>query len=1080
MESGPGICVGRGPRAVEELLLAELEELVEQGRREPALLSSPVWVVVPSRSLAQHLQAALVRRSGRPVLGCAIQTLRGLAFEIVARAGAPAPAAEALFPVLVRQLAGREAALRERLDGLVDGYGIVEANVADLLDAGFEAAHAEALEEGIRAAAPAGGLQKRSLAVARVAARALEAIDAGRVGHRSVLFRRAREILERDPEGALRARAVLIHGYADATGVQTDLLEALVRCRGARVFLDRPLDPSRPATEDPGVAFSRRFSARFLGGLAPPDRAPPPPASVEVWRAPGPEAEVAAVAARLRELLDAGAMPERIGVVARELGGYRLALRRHLGRLGIPFSGLATPGPPGPAARRLGALLALLRLRDRTPAERWLEALSLARRRFGERERADLRLAFHCAGAARLAEVADQPTAEEESQAQDVPLPVRQGLWAPEEGEGVRAPRRRLSRALFDAAIRAARVLRRQLEGLGPGEPLGRQLERLEAIAEKGLGWCAGSFELEELRGIREESAADLGFELDREGFLLLLENRLRHAGCDSLGGEGAGVQVLGVMEARARSFEQLFVLGLNRDLFPRAITEDPLLPDDLRTRLRAVLPDLPVKGEGHDEERFLFAQLLSSSAAVTLSCAITDEDGKPRSPSPLLERLQMAERVLERRELPAPHGPGALACRAPRPAHEQARLAGLHGTRRQFGELLPLAIEEAWRDADAAPDAKALAAARLGVLGEVDAAAEERRGLGPYFGFVGPTRAAADPRREPLYVTTAERVAACPWQAFVGRLLRLEAPPDALDALPAAEPRLVGALVHAALEEVVGRALGRRGGSLEDLMGYEAAAIAWPDEPALEELLHDHARRLLSDEGIAWPGFERVLVLHARPRLEVARSLGLEAVLGAEVEGSVSVGGEAGGSRTLRFKVDRADRLDGGLRLLDYKTGKPIARQKRAESRRTKLLERVREGTLLQAVAYARAGRELGGGEAEGCYLGLDPDPDLRAEQRLLGARADDEEFAEAFDASVRAVFAALDAGSLFPRLVKAGTDLEPSRCQSCAVKEACLRGDSGARARLAAWAAQPPRRGLSQAEQALLRLWALGGEAS
>ena len=260
-------------------------------------------------------------------------------------------------------------------------------------------------------------------------------------------------------------------------------------------------------------------------------------------------------------------------------------------------------------------------------------------------------------------------------------------------------------------------MLRRQLEGLGPGESLGFHLERLEAIAQKGLGWRAGSPELEELRAvrgeIREESAAAASFELDREEFLLLLGNRLRHAGCDSLGGAGAGVQVLGVMEARARSFDQLFVLGMNRGVFPRAITEDALLPDALRTRLRAVLPDLPVKAEGHDEERFLFAQLLASSSAVTLCCAVTDDDGKPRSPSPLLEQLQMAEGVIRRRELPAPHGAAALAGRVPRPAHEQALLAGLHGTRSQFGELLPLAIEEAWRDA---LDAKALAAARLGM----------------------------------------------------------------------------------------------------------------------------------------------------------------------------------------------------------------------------------------------------------------------------------------------------------------------------------------------------------------------------
>ena len=437
-------------------------------------------------------------------------------------------------------------------------------------------------------------------------------------------------------------------------------------------------------------------------------------------------------------------------------------------------------------------------------------------------------------------------------------------------------------------------------------------------------------------------------------------------------------------MEARARSFDQLFVLGMNRDLFPRAITEDALLPDALRTRLRAVLPDLPVKGEGHDEERFLFAQLLASSAAVTLSCAVTDDDGKPRSPSPLLARLQMAKGVARRRELPAPHGAAALASRGPRPAHEQALLAGLHGTRRQFGELLPLAIEEAWRDG---LDAKALAAARLGVLGEFDAGAEERRGLGPYFGFVGPARVAADPRREPLYVTTAERIAGCPWQAFVGRLLRLEAPPDALDALPAAEPRLVGSLVHAALEEIVQRALGRRGARLEEVMGYEPAAIPWPDEAALEALLQERARSLLRAEGIAWPGFERVLVLRARPRLEVARSLGMGAVLGAEVEGSVDVGDAAGALRSLRFKVDRADRLDGGLRLLDYKTGKPVAQQKGRETGGRRCSRRVREGALLQAAAYARAGCQLGAREVEGCYVVPGSRSELEAEQRAGGS---------------------------------------------------------------------------------------------
>src|SRR5262249_3911150 len=69
----------------------------------------------------------------------------------------------------------------------------------------------------------------------------------------------------------------------------------------------------------------------------------------------------------------------------------------------------------------------------------------------------------------------------------------------------------------------------------------------------------------------------------------------------DLLGGAGGGVQALSVTEARARTFDHLFVLGMNRDVFPRVVREDPLLPDALRAVLRGVLPDVPIKATGFD-----------------------------------------------------------------------------------------------------------------------------------------------------------------------------------------------------------------------------------------------------------------------------------------------------------------------------------------------------------------------------------------------------------------------------------------------------------------------------------------------
>ena len=68
-------------------------------------------------------------------------------------------------------------------------------------------------------------------------------------------------------ERVLPARAVFVFGYADATGLQMDLIELLLRRCGARVYLDQPADPDEPTRPDPGVAFSDRFNARMRGAV---------------------------------------------------------------------------------------------------------------------------------------------------------------------------------------------------------------------------------------------------------------------------------------------------------------------------------------------------------------------------------------------------------------------------------------------------------------------------------------------------------------------------------------------------------------------------------------------------------------------------------------------------------------------------------------------------------------------------------------------------------------------------------------------------------------------------------------------
>jgi RecB family exonuclease/superfamily I DNA/RNA helicase len=1055
----------RGAIVAEAQLLDELDAMVRTGVDDLGPLRAPVRVVVPSQSLREHLSMRLVERSGRAVAGVVIQTLHSLALSILERARLGVMAEDALFPVLVRQLARQMPTLRELLDALRNGYSVVEADVADLLDAGFEAVHTDAVLEQIREFARSPHAE-RAAAVVQVAAAACDQLEKTGVGHRSVLDRRARELLESDPDALLPSRAVFVFGFADATGVQTDLIESLLRRCGARVFIDQPPDPDDPTRPDPGFAFSSRFSARLLdaAGGAPieySERRDPDP--IGVFCAPGREVETRSVADRIRVLLDAGATPERIGVVARRLDGYRTALRVHFNRLGIPMSGIGERGPATPAGRRIAALQTLLHSGQRTPLDSWLDLLGALPRASGgwsdgltAEGRADLSLAFHDRGIARLEDIASFKSS---SPAKRHPLA---------------------------SALVCARQLGRFLADWPERAELEVHVEALLTLLTEHLRWRAVDVETVELA-----VAARGGITLDRDDFLLYLERALADVGSVPIGGEGGGVAILSVMEARSRTFDQLFLIGLSRDVFPRPMGEDPLLSDALRRALRSVLPDLPVKREGVDEERYLFAQLLSSSANVAISCPVIDENGRSRPISPLVERLRVTSRI----DVPGLWSAGELGAQARsplRPAHEHALLAGLHGTRDQLAGALRVAIADVGHDITelGAADPADCARARIAVIAEWDPRGDRRCELGPYYGFTGDSDDERDPRRKPLFVTRVEEIAKCPWQTFVGRLLRIAPLRDARADLPAAEPRIVGALVHGVLQEIAAEHLR---GDTEDLgavLRRNPVEIPWPGESKIRELLMRRAESLLRKAGIATPGFDRVIANQALQHLEFARHHGWPGpgsgagVLGVEIAGSVTVADRSGAEREIRFRADRVDRIDGRLRLVDYKTGKPAATQKGAEYRREAFRKQIARGRALQAVAYAIGAAQLGkarGEEtvAEGRYEYLGADTPDHA--RVAAVDSDDGDLTDVFLEPARAALEVMDFGSFLPRLIDPSSGTEPSFCQSCDVKEACLRGDSGARTRLERWIAanrQPDREARSAAENAALRLIRLGTE--
>jgi len=839
--------------------------------------------------------------------------------------------------------------------------------------------------------------------------------------HRSRLFAAARETLER-ADGAPPSRGVAIYGFSDATGVQTDLLVTLIRELDARVWLELPPRPA-PSAGARESAFGASFRERLRAAAPSETRvAAATPARVEIWRARDPFDEARAVAGALRAAIDAGAEPERIAVVARDLAPHALALRRSLTGLGVPFSGAGERGPVSPAGRRLGALLAILREGADVAAERWLEALwRLPTTTPGGdapapslEQTADLRHALHAQGCAALRDAAALPADR------------------------------------IDALRDAAASLLRRLEGWPARDALSGHARRLRALVRDGLGWEAETPGLHDL----EERLAGAGDPtLERVELLDWLARALDTALRVPIGGRGGGVALLSVMEARGLTFERVFLLGLNRGVFPRGIREDPLLPDPARRRLRELLLDLPVKRDGFDEERFLFAQTLASAEQVTLSFSQWDAEGRVLAPSPLLDALTRAAE-------PVP--PPAPAVATPR---ERACEAGLAQPRERFGAALEVALE-AFRDAGAAAsDVVALTRARVAVLGELDPRDGRRRAAGPYLGFVGRARA-QDARAGAISVTMLEGLARCGWQVFLRRLLQLGPVPDARGALPGgADARLLGNVVHRALERIA--ASRGRGVALDALRDVPAEPLAWPEPQALDAILLEAAQDVVREQSIALASYAHGLARRALPFVLEARRAdwegGAPLVLGAEVKGALRVAGPDGAPREISFRADRVDRHGDGLRLTDYKTGKPPGGDSSARARHERALcERIAQGAALQASVYAAAA----GAAGQGRYLHLRPD--LPAGVRALAAPGDPERFTEV----VGTLLAAWDLGAFVPRLRDPANDQEPFTCQGCDVKEACLRGDSGVRLRLGEWAAGAPATDVERAARTLWRL--------
>lgn len=1029
-EGRPSVLLAGSAREAEDIVVCELERLAGRSREE---IEPPARVVVPSRALRHHLSARLASRG--PLLGVRVQTLRSTAAEILDRAGEPVPLERTLLEVLAAREAARWPELANALAGLEDGTSVLAASVRDLLDAGFGEPHVEAVAELLAGLTFDPAAVARARALIEVATTVGEALDAAHAGGSALLFRRAAHHLAAVGAAALPSREVLIHGFANATGTSLDLLEALVTHLGARAVVDLPAEAASPARCNRAELFTRRLRERLAGvrGEAPVAVTAQEGPRIRTIRAEGVEGEVRAVAAEVATLLERGAVPERIAVVARRLAAFEPALAVQFGRLGVPFTVQGGCGVTGSARRGVRAFVRLLQRGLDTPLDTWLALGADAN------AEEDVRIGLRVAGVTTLGELAELRLETLLGSESSLALPVRIGLEAAEDGEQPRllARRRRVARGELERAVAEARSVCELLGGPPPG-PAARHLAIVRELGRR----CGGPAGCEEvLAAALDELAAAIPADIVLEWAetLLLLRRALAEAGREALGGQGGGVQVLGVTQARGLTFDHLFLLGLNRDVFPRVVSEDPLFPDRLRTVLLPLLPDLPIKALGHEEERYLFAHLLGAAREVTISWQLADDDGKALPPSPFVQRLLLASGGGRIEEVSAAKAPATLL--------EHAVEAGLAGDRDLWERILAL-------DLAAAGGSPCLAGVRRRVLDEADPDVRTPEGRwvasqpGPYLGAVGP---AAELEGQ-LFVTTLEAIATCPWQAFLRRVLKLDVVPDPAQELGSLPPGLVGNVVHAVLAAIAG---GESGATWEEVLAGPLRDVRWPAEDGLVSLAAETASRIGRLAGIASPGLLAALARRALPVLEIARQLEWQGagppVVGVEVSGWVEVQDLAGRLRRVGFMCDRVDRQPGGeVVATDYKSGRRKKLPERDSARRKHLLRAMCRGETLQAAAYACAP-----GAGSGRYLYLDPS--LGEGAREAAVAANDVEAVQAFRSTAAVLLGMWDAGLFPPRLVEPSGSAKPRACERCEMVTACAQHDSAARRRLAHWAADP-----------------------
>ena len=580
-----------------------LEAYLDASELDPVL-------IVPNAADVERIERDLLRRAGALLSG-SIGTFDDLFRELAFDAFDVRPVAgEAQRALIVRR-----ALARTPLNGL--GRSARFGGFADAL----LAALAE-LESGL--------LEPEQLDgdLARLYAAYRSELDSLGLWDRDVLRRRAVERL-RSELAAWDGRPVFAYGFEDLTGAEWALLESLAG-RG-EVTVSLPYEPGRAAfaslqrtVEDLAALAGGRIDElparsaeyghpalahveRHLFADEPPSSGPELAGAIRFFEGAGARGVLELVSEEIRELAAAGTPLHEIALVMPSLERWRAPVETVLSTLGIPF---AVEGRVRLGQTAFGqSLLAVLRFVWQDGGRRDLYAY--LRSPFSGFSRANVDF---LEGRLRGRAVSEGPLVEEETiRLRDgQPIPALMALrtaFSPVAGV----------RRLIETMARAAHGL-----DAPPVTPAAQQdLRAFDAVARL----------LDELDGW-----VGLGGELGADEVLAALERtevRLERAA------ESGRVAVLGLSRARTRSFDSVYLFGLEEGSLPRRGVASPFLDDDARgeldarTRARLTRPD-PVS-----RDRYLFYTACTrSTRRLTLVREAATDEGSPREPSPFWEEV--------------------------------------------------------------------------------------------------------------------------------------------------------------------------------------------------------------------------------------------------------------------------------------------------------------------------------------------------------------------------------------------------------------------------------------------------------